>query len=80
MADRDHGGELGAFLKACRARVQPEDLGLTAYGGRRRVAGLRREELALLAGVSPSYYPGSSRGSRATPPRRCSTRSRLSWT
>lgn len=56
MADRQDPGELGAFLKACRARVQPEDLGLTSYGGRRRVAGLRREELAQLAGVSASYY------------------------
>ena len=62
MADRDHGGELGAFLKACRARVQPEDLGLTSYGGRRRVAGLRREELAQLAGVSPSYYARLEQG------------------
>jgi hypothetical protein len=47
--------ELGAFLKACRARVQPEQAGLVPYGDRRRVAGLRREELALLAGVSSSY-------------------------
>ena len=62
MADRDQGGELGAFLKACRARVQPEDLGLTSYGGRRRVAGLRREELAQLAGVSPSYYARLEQG------------------
>jgi transcriptional regulator with XRE-family HTH domain len=62
MADRDHGGELGAFLKACRARLQPEDLGLTSYGGRRRVAGLRREELAQLAGVSASYYARLEQG------------------
>lgn len=70
MADRgqdrapggEGGGELGAFLKACRARVQPEDLGLISYGGRRRVAGLRREELAQLAGVSPSYYARLEQG------------------
>jgi transcriptional regulator with XRE-family HTH domain len=62
MADRDHGGELGAFLKACRARLQPEDLGLTSYGGRRRVVGLRREELAQLAGVSSSYYARLEQG------------------
>lgn len=62
MADREHPGELGAFLKACRARVQPEEAGLTPYGGRRRVAGLRREELALLAGVSPSYYARLEQG------------------
>jgi len=62
MADRHDPGELGAFLKACRARVQPEDLGLTSYGGRRRVAGLRREELAQLAGVSSSYYARLEQG------------------
>jgi transcriptional regulator with XRE-family HTH domain len=61
MTDPDHGG-LGAFLKACRARVQPEDLGLTSYGGRRRVPGLRREELAQLAGLSPSYYARLEQG------------------
>ncbi len=62
MTDRGIPGELGAYLKACRARVQPEDLGLTSYGGRRRVAGLRREELAQLAGVSPSYYARLEQG------------------
>jgi transcriptional regulator with XRE-family HTH domain len=62
MADRQVPGELGAFLKACRARVQPEDLGLTSYGGARRVPGLRREELAQLAGVSPSYYARLEQG------------------
>lgn len=62
MADRHDPGELGAFLKACRARVQPEDLGLTSYGGVRRVPGLRREELAQLAGISPSYYARLEQG------------------
>jgi transcriptional regulator with XRE-family HTH domain len=62
MTDHDGGGELGAFLKACRARRQPEDLGLTSYGGRRRVPGLRREELAQLAGLSPSYYARLEQG------------------
>lgn len=62
MTDRDHVGELGAFLAVCRARVQPEDLGLTSYGGRRRVPGLRREELAQLAGLSPSYYARLEQG------------------
>ncbi|GAB3767651.1 helix-turn-helix transcriptional regulator [Microlunatus parietis] len=47
--------DLGEFLRSRRARVRPEDVGLPA-GGRRRVAGLRREELALLAGVSVDYY------------------------
>src|ERR1700756_2108826 len=46
---------LGDYLRARREQVQPEDVGLVA-GGRRRVAGLRREELALLAGISSDYY------------------------
>lgn len=62
MADRERAGELGDYLKSCRARLLPEDLGLTSYGGRRRVAGLRREELAQLAGVSPSYYARLEQG------------------
>ncbi|MGI5166083.1 helix-turn-helix domain-containing protein [Spirillospora sp. CA-253888] len=48
--------ELGEFLKSRRARLRPEDAGLRTYGGRRRVPGLRREELAQLAGVSVAYY------------------------
>jgi transcriptional regulator with XRE-family HTH domain len=46
---------LGTFLRARREHVRPEDVGLPDYG-RRRVPGLRREELALLAGVSADYY------------------------
>jgi transcriptional regulator with XRE-family HTH domain len=46
---------LGDYLRARREQVQPEDVGLVA-GARRRVAGLRREELALLAGISSDYY------------------------
>ncbi|MEJ8635463.1 helix-turn-helix transcriptional regulator [Streptomyces sp. NPDC006475] len=48
-------GDLGDFLRSRRARIQPEELGLTPYG-RRRVPGLRREEVAQLAGVSVDYY------------------------
>ncbi|GAA3582972.1 helix-turn-helix transcriptional regulator [Nonomuraea rosea] len=48
-------GDLGKFLRSRRARIRPEEAGLSA-GGRRRVAGLRREEVALLAGVSVDYY------------------------
>ncbi|GAA2816676.1 helix-turn-helix transcriptional regulator [Kitasatospora paracochleata] len=48
--------ELGEFLRSRRARVQPEDLGLPVVGRRRRVPGLRREEVAQLAGVSVDYY------------------------
>ncbi|SFE87976.1 Helix-turn-helix domain-containing protein [Actinacidiphila alni] len=46
---------LGGFLQSRRARIQPEDVGLPPYG-RRRVPGLRREEVAQLAGVSVDYY------------------------
>lgn len=47
---------LGVFLKTRRDRVTPEDAGLHSYGTTRRVPGLRREELAQLAGVSVGYY------------------------
>jgi transcriptional regulator with XRE-family HTH domain len=46
---------LGEFLRARRGLVRPEDVGLNG-NGRRRVPGLRREELAMLAGISPDYY------------------------
>jgi transcriptional regulator with XRE-family HTH domain len=49
-------GQLAEYLQACRARLRPEDVGLHTYGERRRVPGLRREEVAGLAGVSASYY------------------------
>jgi transcriptional regulator with XRE-family HTH domain len=62
MSGHEQASELGAFLKACRARVQPGQAGLVSYGDRRRVAGLRREELALLAGVSSSYYSRLEQG------------------
>ncbi|NED88870.1 helix-turn-helix domain-containing protein [Streptomyces sp. SID11233] len=48
-------GDLGDFLRSRRARIQPGDVGLNSYG-RRRVPGLRREEVAQLAGVSVDYY------------------------
>ena len=54
--------ELGEFLQTRRARLRPEDLGLISYGERRRVPGLRREELAQLAGVSVSYYTRLEQG------------------
>lgn len=53
---------LGDFLQARRARITPEEAGLTFYGDRRRVSGLRREELAMLAGVSSSYYTRLEQG------------------
>lgn len=52
----NHKAELGEFLRSRRARLRPEDAGLRTYGERRRVPGLRREELAQLAGVSADYY------------------------
>jgi transcriptional regulator with XRE-family HTH domain len=62
-------GVLGDFLQASRARITPEQAGLTLYGDRRRVAGLRREELAMLAGISPSYYTRLEQGqSRSASP------------
>ncbi|MDN0200901.1 helix-turn-helix transcriptional regulator [Streptomyces sp. S.PNR 29] len=48
-------GEIGDFLRSRRARIQPAEVGLPSYG-RRRVPGLRREEVAQLAGVSVDYY------------------------
>jgi transcriptional regulator with XRE-family HTH domain len=47
---------LGDYLRARREQVRPADVGLPVGGGRRRVRGLRREELALLAGISSDYY------------------------
>ncbi|GJF28114.1 transcriptional regulator [Kitasatospora sp. NE20-6] len=53
--------ELGEFLRTRRARLLPEDVGLVSYGAR-RVPGLRREELAQLAGVSSAYYTRLEQG------------------
>jgi transcriptional regulator with XRE-family HTH domain len=55
------------FLTTRRARVTPADAGLPAQGTRRRVKGLRREEVALLAGVSPEYYVRLERGQATGP-------------
>ena len=53
----DRRTELTAFLRSRRARLDPDEVGVPVYGGRpRRVPGLRREELAALAGVSVDYY------------------------
>lgn len=50
------------FLTALRGRITPERAGLTVFGGERRVPGLRREEVAQLAGVSTAYYTRMERG------------------
>ncbi|RKS06849.1 transcriptional regulator with XRE-family HTH domain [Nocardiopsis sp. Huas11] len=53
---------LGSFLKNRRDRITPADIGLRTYGSSRRVPGLRREELAQLAGVSAGYYTRLEQG------------------
>ncbi|MFJ6530534.1 helix-turn-helix domain-containing protein [Streptomyces longwoodensis] len=53
---------LGDFLRIRRSQLRPEEAGVPTYGERRRVPGLRREELALLAGVSASYYARLEQG------------------
>jgi len=58
----DNGNEMRDFLVSRRARITPEQAGLPVFGGNRRVAGLRREEVALLAGVSIDYYTRLERG------------------
>lgn len=58
----DTRNEVREFLTTRRARITPEQVGLPQFGGRRRVQGLRREEVALLAGVSIDYYTRLERG------------------
>ncbi|GAA2446852.1 helix-turn-helix transcriptional regulator [Streptomyces glaucus] len=58
----DRRAELSEFLRTRRARLKPEDVGLPDYGRHRRVPGLRREELARLAGVSVAYYTRLEQG------------------
>lgn len=58
----DQRTELSEFLRSRRARLRPEDVGLPDLGTRRRVPGLRREELAQLAGVSTAYYTRLEQG------------------
>lgn len=65
MGTIDVRREVREFLSSRRARLSPEQAGLPAYGGNRRVKGLRREEVALLAGVSVDYYVRLERGNLA---------------
>lgn len=58
--------ELGDFLRARRGRLRPHDVGMEP-GGRRKVTGLRREELALLAGLSTDYYQRMEQGREVRP-------------
>ena len=61
----DGSSELGDFLKSRRAALRPEEVGITPHPTRRRVTGLRREELATLASISITHYTRLEQG-RAT--------------
>jgi transcriptional regulator with XRE-family HTH domain len=58
----DTSADIREFLTTRRARLTPTDVGLPDFGGRRRVQGLRREEVSLLAGISVEYYVRLERG------------------
>ncbi|WP_007507204.1 helix-turn-helix transcriptional regulator [Pseudofrankia saprophytica] len=58
----DNREQVRSFLASRRARITPEQVGLPTYGGLRRVPGLRRDEVAQLAGVSVDYYTRLERG------------------
>lgn len=62
MSSDTHGGELGRFLKSRRAALTPAAVGLPDTGQRRRVPGLRREEVAQLAAISDQYYTRVEQG------------------
>jgi transcriptional regulator with XRE-family HTH domain len=63
--------EIREFLASRRARITPEQAGLPSYGSKRRVPGLRREEVASLAGISVEYYTRLERGNARGSPRAC---------
>ena len=58
----DHRAEIRDFLRTRRAKISPEQANLVAHSGHRRVPGLRREEVAMIAGVSSDYYARLERG------------------
>jgi transcriptional regulator with XRE-family HTH domain len=58
----DNRADIRDFLTTRRARITPQQAGLLAGGGRRRVPGLRREEVAVLAGVSTDWYTRLEKG------------------
>ncbi|WP_329100956.1 helix-turn-helix transcriptional regulator [Micromonospora sp. NBC_01699] len=62
----DRRTELTAFLRSRRARIHPDDAGVRTFGDRRRVPGLRREELAWLAGIGTDYYVRLEQGRNGT--------------
>lgn len=59
--------ELGDYLRACRGERNPGDIGLPRSGGVRRTPGLRREELASVAGISMDYYTRLEQGRERNP-------------
>jgi hypothetical protein len=61
----DNLAEIRQFLSTCRGRLTPVLAGIEPYGGRRRVQGLRREEVVRLEGVSVEYYIRLERGNLA---------------
>src|ERR1700761_1124875 len=65
VEDVNRNSEVREFLVSRRARITPEQAGLPVYGTNRRVKGLRREEAAMLAGVSIDYYTRLERGNLA---------------
>ncbi|WP_329130066.1 helix-turn-helix transcriptional regulator [Streptomyces sp. NBC_01476] len=64
--------DLAEFLRRCRSRLAPADVGLTG-GARRRSPGLRREEVARLAGMSADYYTRLEQGRASRPSRQMLT-------
>lgn len=62
------------FLKSQRERLTPEDVGLEFTSGKRKSPGLRREEVAVLAGVSVTYYTWLEQGVGSDPFQRCAPR------
>ena len=68
VAKADRGRELGNLLRSRRDRLQPADVGLPP-GSRRRTRGLRREEVAALAAISPTYYTFLEQGRELHPSR-----------
>jgi hypothetical protein len=70
----DKRAEVSAFLKSRRDKITPGQAGLPVYGNR-RVSGLRRGEVAMLAGVSVEYYRRLERGTSAVSPIASWTRS-----
>ncbi|WP_394617024.1 helix-turn-helix transcriptional regulator [Lentzea sp. JNUCC 0626] len=67
IPDMSAANPLGDYLRANRSRVDPADAGLARSGGSRRVSGLRREEVAVLAGVSVDYYARLEQGRERNP-------------